>query len=263
MTMPRRVELPCPQCGHLEQVMTYVTVNTGVNPGLREQLLNDQVNVFHCSVCAHEDIVTWPLLYHDPTLRFCVQYYQTSTPPEELVSQFEPRWPPTLAMPALGPAEYLTQPHVVFDWDEMLRSIVFFEAILGRGSGDAPSDAHSNASRHRSSTGTAPSDSIVARPVLLLPEWKLTHEDPPSRRMLLFHMVHWYLVDGPGAALGVITQDSAIAGYVVCLVPDATRQALLDALSGHLGRKLQRVLSEIGGKVLPADFVVGTDSAHL
>jgi hypothetical protein len=132
MTMPRRVDLPCPQCGHVENVMTYLTINTAVSPGLREDLLNDEVNIFRCSKCGLENLVTEPLLYHDPALRFCVQFYPPRSVDGDLINRFERRWPPTLKLPSMAPAEYLAQPHVVFDWEEMLRSIVFFEAVLGR-----------------------------------------------------------------------------------------------------------------------------------
>jgi predicted RNA-binding Zn-ribbon protein involved in translation (DUF1610 family) len=132
MTMPRRIDVPCPKCGHVENVITYLTINTAANPGLRQGLFNDEVNLFRCSKCGLEEIVLARLLYHDPTLRFCVQFYPWGSVDEDLVNSFERQWPPTPRLPSMAPAEYLAQPHVVFDWEEMLRSIVFFEAVLGR-----------------------------------------------------------------------------------------------------------------------------------
>lgn len=90
------------------------------------------INTFSCDKCGHQAFIAAPLLYHDMTNRFCVQYY----PPQALedggfYEQFSDRGELAegVNLPKGMGASYLFRPHIVFDINEMLRYITFRDRL--------------------------------------------------------------------------------------------------------------------------------------
>ncbi len=76
-----------------------------------------------------KSFINLPLLYHDMTLKFCVQYYpRKALDDKAFFEQFNPDGSLAtkglpMAVPKLG--AYPTRPHIVFDMNEILRCVAF------------------------------------------------------------------------------------------------------------------------------------------
>jgi predicted RNA-binding Zn-ribbon protein involved in translation (DUF1610 family) len=128
---PHRLE--CPRCGNAQGVLVWESINVTIDPELKQNLFDAEINVFKCESCGNQAMINVPLLYHDMTNQFCVQYY-----PPELLD--DPQFPqgfnpdgsmtmPGLPMALLKSGEYLTRPHIVFDLNEMIRYVIFRDLI--------------------------------------------------------------------------------------------------------------------------------------
>jgi predicted nucleic-acid-binding Zn-ribbon protein len=125
--------LECPHCGNKQEAMMWDSVNVTLDSESKRTLFDAQINLFSCEKCGKKTFINTPLLYHDMTQQFCVQYY----PPEavddpKFFRQFNPDG--SLAMTGIpaGYAEsgaYLTRPQIVFDMTEMLRYVAFRDRI--------------------------------------------------------------------------------------------------------------------------------------
>jgi predicted RNA-binding Zn-ribbon protein involved in translation (DUF1610 family) len=135
MSRPSSVELQCPDCGNSQEITVWDSVNVTLDPDLKRQLYAAGINVFACEQCGMNSWANAPLLYHDMTQRFCVQFY----PPEVLddarfFGQFNPDGSMTMtgipaAIVAMTP--YLANPHVVFDMKELIRYVTFRDGTAG------------------------------------------------------------------------------------------------------------------------------------
>lgn len=59
------------------------SVNVTIDPELKEQLFNAEINRFACKRCGHEAFMPVSLLYHDMEGKFCIQFY----PAEQLYEE--------------------------------------------------------------------------------------------------------------------------------------------------------------------------------
>ena len=143
MTLESTQELDCPRCGRSQEVTIWRSVNATLDPSLRELLAERRINAFRCDECGFAAYLGVPLLYHDMQRRFCVQFH----PPEaiaddDFIARFEPAVPTSMKTSRDLPAEYVTQAHLVFDMDDLLHCVEFFERLLpvpagAEGLGDA------------------------------------------------------------------------------------------------------------------------------
>ncbi len=136
MSQESSYELKCPSCKNPQGVTVWHSINVTIDPTLRARLFNGEINKLKCSKCGLEIRLAAPLLYHDMKRKFCVQYY----PPGELEEAaffriFTPDGKPIVPGLDKLPAalatrgNYLSEPHIVFDLDEMCRYIVFRERL--------------------------------------------------------------------------------------------------------------------------------------
>ena len=138
VTMMHTEDLECPECGRKQEVPVWGSVNIGIQPELRTQLFEGEINSFRCEECGFEALLGAPLLYHDPVRGFAVQYY-----PDEFIldddfyETFEPSYPVALAglrreqsQDDPLPWEYMFHPHVVFNMGELVKCVAFFERLL-------------------------------------------------------------------------------------------------------------------------------------
>jgi hypothetical protein len=147
MSRSQQNKLPCPKCGHKQDTTIWESVNVTEAPELREQLFKAELNMFRCEKCACKAFVSGPLLYHDMTREFCVQYY----PPEalqdgELLQQFtkdgklnvkEVFGDIAAVSGAMRTGGYMTEPHIIFDMEEMQRYVSFRERLFQREASEA------------------------------------------------------------------------------------------------------------------------------
>ena len=126
-------ELQCPHCGNKQETMVWDSLNVTLDPDLKKKLYAAEINLFECGKCGKKTFINAPVLYHDMTLQFCVQYY----PPEVLDdADFHQQFNHDgfLAMNGMPAAfaksgAYLTRPHIVFDMNEMIRYVTFRDGI--------------------------------------------------------------------------------------------------------------------------------------
>jgi len=125
--------LQCPYCGHTQETMVWASLNVTQDPELKARLYAAEINRFDCEQCQKQTFINAPLLYHDMTMQFCVQYY----PPEALDDEDFHRHfnaDGSVAMTGLPASfatsgEYLTKPHIVFDMSEMIRYVAFRDHV--------------------------------------------------------------------------------------------------------------------------------------
>ena len=60
------VRVRCSRCGGEEEMPAYSIINTKENPELKQQLLEGKLFIWNCSRCGTDNLVKYPLLYHDP-----------------------------------------------------------------------------------------------------------------------------------------------------------------------------------------------------
>jgi hypothetical protein len=64
----------CPDCDAPGHVRVYRSINVRLEPDLRNQILEDGLNLFRCICCDFTTRVVAPVLYHDPVRQFAVWY---------------------------------------------------------------------------------------------------------------------------------------------------------------------------------------------
>lgn len=64
MTLSNKQNIKCPQCGHESEFEFYKSINTMINPELKEKVCNGDIFKFTCPNCGEETIVAYPFLYH-------------------------------------------------------------------------------------------------------------------------------------------------------------------------------------------------------
>jgi transcription elongation factor Elf1 len=96
MTKWRREEISCPECNHVEMVTLHGTINVTLDSGLKEELFEDQINVFNCTNCGEFRLIPLNLLYHDMDKKIQIwEQYSDSNLREETKS-CEEKLPPLL-----------------------------------------------------------------------------------------------------------------------------------------------------------------------
>ena len=66
--------LICPECGTLDEITVWETINVSLDPSLREKVLNKELFVHKCSKCGIEILIVSNILYHDMENKFMLNY---------------------------------------------------------------------------------------------------------------------------------------------------------------------------------------------
>lgn len=115
-------------------IVLWRTIDGGLDPELRDLLVDGDLNVFRCEVCAIEAFYNpGAILYVDSARRYAVQYY----PPaillhdELMVNTFDGEGRVAPIGPDQDEASWCDPdaPHLVFDFEEMIRYILFRERL--------------------------------------------------------------------------------------------------------------------------------------
>ena len=134
MSKMKQIDVECPVCGEKQETDYWDSINVDLDFSLRRQLFDGSINFFRCEFCKYEAFVNGPLLYHDMTRKFCIQYL-----PEywlEDVSNFESYYTDGsletfVSFNAMG-IGHRSRPHIVFNMEELLRYILFREMLYDR-----------------------------------------------------------------------------------------------------------------------------------
>lgn len=130
MTRPNLHEIECPKCGAKQTETVWESINATINPDLKEKLIQGQINVFHCQKCREEAFVSIPLLYHDMTRKFCVQFYPFEwLRYDRCLEDFT--WDADLNIPFPMPkyTDFMKRTHIVFDMNELVRYVIFRDKL--------------------------------------------------------------------------------------------------------------------------------------
>lgn len=126
MSMVDRINLSCPQCNNTQEVVVWGSLNVSHTPGLKEKLLCGEINMFRCNYCNIIVLINSPLLYHDMKRKYCVYFFpHKSIEDSEFYNDF------TIDGKLKGqPDVYIAAPHIVFDFNEMIRYIQFRDKLF-------------------------------------------------------------------------------------------------------------------------------------
>jgi len=144
MTQEREEDVCCPSCKKTEKIKFYNSINLDINPELREQLFNGEINVFKCKRCNNGAILLGiPLLYHDMKRKFQVWYHPVENLEKaEFYNEFSIDGKPIIddrikeITPKCLLEGYLSNPHIVFSMREMVYYIFFRESLYSRCASD-------------------------------------------------------------------------------------------------------------------------------
>lgn len=131
MSIKRPREITCQQCGKRQTVTVWETVNVMLDPEMKDEVIEQRVNVFACTGCGEELTVDISFLYNDMLRRFRVQYLNR-------VHMGSPEYynhlnkDGTLAVQGIARemaeksgGDYLFRPHYVFSMREVAAYVVF------------------------------------------------------------------------------------------------------------------------------------------
>lgn len=140
MSLSRTTKLNCPQCQHEQDMEIWTSVNATMHPHLKDQVMKLLLNVFQCEKCGHQAHVDTSFLYHDMTVRYCIQYvaredmqspafYENLSKDGTLVFDL-----PTQESVAVSGNDYFSRPHYVFSVKEVPLYVAFRElcTMLGK-----------------------------------------------------------------------------------------------------------------------------------
>jgi predicted RNA-binding Zn-ribbon protein involved in translation (DUF1610 family) len=149
MTRQTTQRITCPKCGYSQETEIWSSINVTVDLSLREKLFDGRINQFSCVKCGHTATLSAPLLYHDMTRQFSVQYFPPrSLEDPDFIGTFEPGSPPYIKT---IPAEigYAGRPHIVFVFNDLLYHIIFRERIShATGQNEGRKDSNPNEERN-------------------------------------------------------------------------------------------------------------------
>ncbi len=121
--------IKCPECGNSQDVVLCDSLNVDLNPDIREKLFSGEINVFKCNSCEFEAFINKPLLYHDMTRQYCVQYFPPElTEDDKFYANFNSAG--KFDIPGIPDGNYLKEPHIVFNINEMIIYITFRDKLF-------------------------------------------------------------------------------------------------------------------------------------
>lgn len=130
MSLEKEVEIKCPKCGELQKTMLWKSLNADVDPQAREALLKGQINIFTCQKCNFRSPFPISLMYHDMTRQFCIQYFPVHyVEKDDFLKEFTKEGCLNLTRTPQMP-DYMTQPHIVFDMDDLRYYVMFRERLF-------------------------------------------------------------------------------------------------------------------------------------
>ena len=66
------VQARCRHCGTEAEIPAYNIINVRENPEIKEQLLDGKLFIWTCPHCGTDNLIRYPLLYHDPDQKLLI-----------------------------------------------------------------------------------------------------------------------------------------------------------------------------------------------
>ena len=132
MSISDTKEITCPNCGQKQNEVIHSSINITLNPELKQDLFDGNINRFECNYCSHNSIIPVPLLYHDMDRKFAVHFFSSeSIKKNDFLNKFDSRGKMLVDRENLDfePPDYLYDVHIVFDMNELLNYIIFREYL--------------------------------------------------------------------------------------------------------------------------------------
>ena len=74
MSKDNQTTVKCPKCGHEASFRIWESINTDINPELKEKVRSGEILKFLCPECKAESMVEYPCLYHQMSDKYMVYY---------------------------------------------------------------------------------------------------------------------------------------------------------------------------------------------
>lgn len=74
MSINSKESLPCPKCGHLNDITVWNSITADSNPDLKQDLLSGKINFFVCSSCGYRALMPNPMLYYDDSHKLIISF---------------------------------------------------------------------------------------------------------------------------------------------------------------------------------------------
>lgn len=76
MSISREIKVACPKCGKESTFKIWKSLNTSINPEMKEKVLSREMFRFVCPECGTEAEIDHPLLYHQMEDKIMIYYVQ-------------------------------------------------------------------------------------------------------------------------------------------------------------------------------------------
>ncbi len=139
MSLFQTIDVTCPKCSTAQQMKLWSTVNVTLDPHLRDEVLEQRLNVFFCTHCDYRGSVDASLLYHDMEGRYCVQYVSKADMKSEAfyanIKKDGTAFIDPISAQALGASggDHFTRPHYVFSMKEIVLYVAFRDLCAAWG----------------------------------------------------------------------------------------------------------------------------------
>jgi hypothetical protein len=131
MSVHNQVELECPYCHRKQLTTVWESINVQISPEAKKELIEGNINVFHCQKCDKKVNITTKLLYHDMGKQFLVLYFPFEwLKSEDVLESFTRDGNAWSGRPNLQLGYISQPPHVVFDMNELVRYVFFREKLF-------------------------------------------------------------------------------------------------------------------------------------
>ena len=76
MSLPTQMKITCPKCGKESDFTVWQSVNTSLDPDMKEKVLSRELFRFVCPHCGAETEIDYPFLYHQMEDKIMIYYVQ-------------------------------------------------------------------------------------------------------------------------------------------------------------------------------------------
>ncbi len=88
MSKHYQTEIECPKCGGKAPFTVWESINTTLDPEMKEKVLDKSAFLLTCPKCGDKNFVDYGFLYHDMDKQIMIAYSQTDENAEEMYKEF-------------------------------------------------------------------------------------------------------------------------------------------------------------------------------
>lgn len=128
MSMERTADISCPGCGQASKFVIWQSVNTSIDPRMKQAVRDRSAFLFVCPHCGQRRIVDYGFLYHQMEDRIMIHYATSDEEAEQIEGMYASDWK-TGGMPADLRAEgYMIR--IVRSHNQLLEKLAIIDAGL-------------------------------------------------------------------------------------------------------------------------------------